>query len=383
MSPSRHSSLQVARSRRGVALVASLALAMILIMMGAALLGLAVTQLTVAVRRSYNAAALAAAGGGLDDAIREMKLDPLWNGYASRSLGNADIQVTVVTPPGYPKRRQVTSRGQINTGSYMVSRSVRSVLDLEAYPTLFYNAIASKTDFTINGNVDISSTPAANKGDVHSNGNMKLNGSAVDILGRATASGVITMSGGPNISQGATSGVPPMTFPVVTDEFKERSLANGIYVGNKTVSGMGVLQGKIAGNLTVAASGATINGVVWVTGSVTLDGPLIGNGTIVAEGPITLNARYTYPGTDASKIGVITTSSQSTAVSLTGNRQFKGILYAPEGGISFSGTPTLLGMAAAESITFSGTPDIIRLTDYDTGPPELPEEFAVKGWQEI
>ncbi|MGV3724731.1 MAG: DUF7305 domain-containing protein [Actinomycetota bacterium] len=78
-----------------------------------------------------------------------------------------------------------------------------------------------------------------------------------------------------------------------------------------------------------------------------------------------------------------TTSTAATAVDLGGNRQFKGIIYAPYGGVKLHGTPALLGGVLAERVTFSGTPDITKWTDFDQDPPALPRVFQLKGWEEL
>lgn len=371
------------RNRRGAALIGALALALIMVMLGSALLSLAVTSLNHAKRRSYNAQALQASMGALDAAIREMKIDSTWGGYSSRTLGPATLAVVVAMPAGQPMRRTVTATSTVDAGRYSVTKVTRATLDLDTLPEVFYRAIAAKTSFGINGNVDISSTPAANRGDVHCNQNITFSGSAVDIYGAATASGQIIMSGSPNITRGATSGVPPMTFPTVTQEFKNESLVNGTYFGNKSISNGGVLEGKVVGNLTISGSGATLNGVVWVTGNVTISAGLYGDGTIICDGVLSLDARGNYAPTDASRIAVVTTSTSNSAVDLGGNRQFKGIIYAPNGGVRLHGTPSLLGSIIADRITFSGTPNITRLTDYDSNPPRVPKEAAVKGWEEL
>jgi hypothetical protein len=255
-----------------------------------------------------------------------------------------------------------------------VTRTTRITLDTGNVPPVFYKALATKKDFRIHGNVDIDSTPLANAGDVHANGNMELSGSAVNILGQATASGVVTTNGGPNVSRGMVSGVPPMTFPEVDATFKAQALVNGSASGNVTKSDGSLMKGKIGGNVTVSGSGATITGVVWITGSLDIQGPITGKGTIVVDGPISLDAKFNYPSTALQSILYITTSTDTMAVDLTGNRTFKGIIR---------GTTAYLGGILAETIDLGGTPDVTRWTDWDDDPPPSPKVFEVKGYEEL
>lgn len=369
--------------RRGHMLLTSMVLLTFFTAMGMAMFGLASTTLRTTMRRRDTTQALNLAMGGLDHAVSELKGNAAYAGYQNRSLGPGTITVSVNTPSGQPNRRVVMSSGTVTGSGYSITRTIRATMDTGSIPPVFYNALAAKTDFTLNGNISVDSTPIAKKGDIHCNEDVTLHGSAMSVDGRVTATGTVNVSGGPTVTGGMTSGAPPMAFPEIDEAFKQQALAYGSVSGSRTVSDGSVIQGKINGSLTIGSGGATINGVVWVTGALTVAGPVNGKGTVVAEGSVSLDARTNYSSSHVSNIVWITTSTASTAVDLGGNRQFKGIVYAPYGGVRLHGTPSLLGGILAESVTFSGNPDITKWTDFDQDPPAVPRVFQLKGWEEL
>jgi Tfp pilus assembly protein PilX len=371
------------RFRRGYALVLSMMLIVILSAFATALYGLAHTSRRTAAHREEGAQALHLAIGGLDHAVAALKEDPAYTGFSACTLGPGTVGVTVTTPPGQPDRREVVSTGTVAGRGYTTERRVRAIVNAASVSSVFYKALAAKQSFGINGNVTVNSSPALNQGDIHSNGNITLSGSAMLVAGAATASGTISTSGSPTVTGGMSSGVPPMTFPEITAAFKEQALVNGTTPSSLTVNDGRLVQGKINGNLTVSGLGCRITGVVWVTGNLTISGPVTGTGTLVCDGTISLDSRFNYPATSLANIAFMTSSTSSTAVSLGGNRQFKGLIYAPYGGVRLHGTPALLGSILANTITFSGNPQVTRWTQFDSSPPPLPSSFQVEGWQEI
>lgn len=380
-----HTTRRMHRCRGGYALLSAITMAAIFLLMGTAILALSGSSLRASYRRLEAARSLNVAMGVLDDGIERRRADKTYTGNPSFTVnGMAGVCSITVAPVASPAGRvQVVGQATTTGAGYNVVRTIRATLDLDPLPPVYYDAFASKDDFTINGNVDTNSSPTVEGGNVHTNSNLILNGSAVDIHGKATASGSITSSGSPNVTRGSLAGVAPMLFPDIDDAFKAQALPNGISVGNKSVNDpAAVVQGKIIGNLTIGASGCTITGVVWVTGSLAINGPVYGNGTIVCEGLITVDARTNYAATSANN-AFITTSTDTAALDLGGNRQAKGIFYAPYGGVKLHGTPTLYGGIMAKSITISGTPTVIRSTVMDSGPPPLPPAPRMKGWEEI
>jgi hypothetical protein len=123
--------------------------------------------------------------------------------------------------------------------------------------------------------------------------------------------------------------------------------------------------------------------VVWVTGDATIKGPITGIGTIVAEGKISLEANRILALGDASSLLFVSLSSADDAVTLQGNAYFKGMIYAPNGGISMQGTPTLVGSLCSRAISLGGTPRIIGWDGFYITPPPTPGAFRVLGWQAL
>lgn len=373
------------RNRRGYALMMSMIIITFMSILGVGIFGMASTGIRQAFRRRDTTAALSIAQGGLEEGVGQLKSNPDWAGIRNVSLGAGTVTVSVTTPAGNPTRRIVTSVGTVNNGQYSVSRTARITLETGKVPPVFYKALATKKDFRIHGNVDINSSPLLNAGDVHANGDLELSGSAVDIFGQATASGTVSTSGGPKVSRGMVSGVPPMAFPEVDQELKNMALADGTTWGDVERSNGSLVKGKINGDLVADGGvGFKINGVVWVTGDLTIQGPITGKGTIIVEGVISLNAKFDYPLlSPLQSLLFITTNTSSTAVDLTGNRTFKGLIYAPNGGVRLRGTTAFTGGILAETIDLGGTPDITRWTDWDEDPPVSPKVFEVKGYEEL
>ena len=372
------------RTRRGYALMAATAVITCMAILGASLLSLASASTRIAGRRRRNAEALQLAIGGLDLAVRRLKSDQNYAGLSNQPLGAGTLTVTVSIPSDNADRRVVTSTASVTSGTSTTSRTVRGTADLGKVPPLFYNALAAKESFGINGNIATGSLPLAGQGNVHSNKDIVISGSSGLVDGKATATGVVTASSGFTVTGGKYSNMPAMDFPTIDSNFQAKALVNGLTNTSVTVSDGRLIQGKINGNLTVGTpSGCKITGVVWVTGTVTITGPVTGKGTIVANGTMSLDARNDYPIGDLNNLAYITTSTAIPAVTLGGSRQFKGVVYAPDGGVKLNGNPTLIGSVLAKSIEFGGNPTIKRWTDFAADPIPLPAVFQLKGWEEL
>jgi hypothetical protein len=382
---SRRMTRQVAArgTRRGWALLTSLFMVSILVVLSMALFALASSSIRMTARREESAEAMNLAMGGLDYAAVRLQEDPTYSGHGAVPLGTGTLELQIVTPTGNSNRRVVTATGTVTGRGWTVRKSVRTFLDRDILPPLFMRSIAARKTLVVNGSVDTYSDPAPNLGHVHSNADVELIGSAVTIRGNATAHGTVSQSGTPTVLGQTVSGAAKVPFPDVDQAFKDQALPNGTQTGNISVSDGSTVQGKISGNLTVdEPDGCVLNGVVWVSGSVNIRGPITGTGTIVCDGPMNIDARNTYATTDVSKLMFITTAT-GNAVDLGGNRQFKGIIYAPYGEVRLHGTPMLYGGIMADTVTISGTPDVTRYTGFDSNPSPFPPLFQVRGFQEL
>jgi cytoskeletal protein CcmA (bactofilin family) len=371
--------------RRGYTLLTVMALLLICIT-----IGFAVTQMSgganrLSHQRLLNAQALQLAIGGLDEAAAAIKLDRGYAGFGARTLGNGTVSATVTAPAA--DRRVVEAVGTAANHTLRSTRRVRGTFLLPAAAPVFLNAIAAKRDLVLNGNVWTDSSPSLSEGNVHSNGNLTLHGSSVLVDGRATAAGVVYTTGSPDVRRGIESRVPPITFPEVDMTLRDAAIARGVLSGRQNLTDGRTLTGLVTGDLTIGTpNGVRLDGVVWVSGDVTISGPVTGTGTIIAEGELDLDARETYAAADVSQLAFITLSTATggqPAVRLKGNREFKGIVYAPNGEIKVSGTPFLYGNLVANEITLSGNTHIRRWEKGASAPPPLPTYFVVGGWEEF
>jgi hypothetical protein len=373
-------------ARRGYALILSLITALLLSVVGASLLTMAGTNLRLSHRRTESAQALQLALGGMDEGIAELRGNTTYTGFSNRSLGPGAVTVTITTPAGQPLQRVVESTGVVQGRGYTVSRKVKSTCSIGGIPPVFFHGIAAKRTISINGNVTVTSAPVLGQGDVHSNGDVQLAGSAVSILGKATASGAVSSDGQPVVSGGMTSGAPALVFPPVDPALELQALNYGSVTPSGGVLSVNskstVVSGRIAGDLLIGSSGATLDGVVWVTGNVTIGGPVFGKATLVSQGPLMISADGSYPLNSVINLLFITQSTSDTAVDLGGNGSFVGSIYAPNGGANLHGNPSLLGSLLADTITFSGNPTITRYTNFNQNAPAYPTMFQLAGWQE-
>ncbi len=375
------------RRRRGYSLVLVTVMITYMALLGLSLAGLAAVSGRAASHRRDGSGARNLAMAGIDEAGSQLKQSANWTGFTDRSLGNGTLSVSVTTPSGQSTQRVVVATGTVTGMNYTQTRQIRAAFSTGGVAPVYYNALAAKTSFTINGHVTIGSSPATHQGNVQCNQDVVLKGSAMNVDGYVHATGVVSTSGSPTVTQGMLSGVPPMTFPEVDAAFENQALANGSQTppgGTLSVNSASTLvQGRILGNLAIGSSGCTITGVVWVTGNLTVSGPVTGTGTLVCDGAMALSAGYNVSSTDTNNVVYVSTSTSDPAVDLGGNSSFKGIVYVPYGGVRLHGTPTLIGGIMANAVTLSGTPTITRWTNFDQNPPVVPSIFQLKGWEEL
>lgn len=372
---------------RGYALLTTLWAMTILFAFAAMMLQASYVNMRLTARRKTAAQALHLAITGMDLAGQKLTQSPTYTGFSAQSLGAGTVQVSVGAAASPNNRIVVISTGTVSSPYGTVTRQVRGTFDTGVISPVFYQAFAAKSDVTFSGTVVINSSPTAHQGNVVGNGNVSISGSGLSVDGYVHAGGTLTYGGSPSITGGTLSGASPVVFPDVDTTYQNQALANGSQTppsGTLSVnSPTTTVQGKVVGNLSIGSSGAAINGVVWVTGNVTVGGPVTGTGAIVADGTLTLTAGYSVASTDMNDVAYITRSTSATAVTLTGNSSFKGLLYAPYGTIYISGSPTLVGGMMANSFNFSGTPTITRWTSFDQNAPPLPGPEHLRSWEAV
>ncbi len=173
------------------------------------------------------------------------------------------------------------------------------------------------------------------------------------------STGLIYCQTGTGNNKSCTSQTDPVyqSFPVSdanVTQWKTDAEAGGTYNGNYSVGWAGATLGpkKIVGDLTVNGGGTlTLTGTLWVTGNITLNGGALiqlsssystNDGVIVADGTITISGggHATGSGTSGSYIMMLSTSSSTSAISVSGGAGAV-IAYAQNGTVAVSGGASL------------------------------------------
>jgi len=155
------------------------------------------------------------------------------------------------------------------------------------------DAILTNGALAISGNTDVLST-GGQCGNVHTNNNLSLTGSAIDISGNATASGTYQTSGHPNVGAGSGPNNPTQTIPVINPtDFLNTAIATlpASQVFQMKTNGQ-ILNGS-GGLITTLVSGGSYNGWSYTSGT-TAEWRFSGsagnvNGTYYFEGNVTLS----------------------------------------------------------------------------------------------
>lgn len=374
-----------ARSRRGYAVLYCMLSVTLLAMMSTAMLSLSSANRRISHRRALGKEAHELAMGVLDIAVKRLQDNPNFTGISRTALGTGYISVSVAAPSGQPGRRWLDATAEVTGFNGTLSRRIRAISDTRPVPSVYLRSLAAKEDLSLDGDITVDSYPTAGIGDVHSNRQVTHDGGGSGrVDGRSTATGTVLLNGSPTITGGVQSGVPPLAFPEITLAFKEQSLVNGVTTGSVSENAGRVVQGKIIGSLNIRSPhGAQINGVVWVTGNANVSGPITGTGAIVCDGQVDVDTREFDLLNDPSNVALMTTRTGNSAITVIGNRKFKGLLFAPEGEIVIQGNSWLYGGAMARNLTFGGTPRITRWTGLGNNTPPLPRIFMFAGYQEL
>jgi hypothetical protein len=389
------------RLRRGSALVVTMMVLLLLSVLGTSLTGMALTDARLTQRRTDELKALNLSIAGLDLAQQQMYLIADYGGFTDLPLGEGKVtvRVTAAMPAGY---RHLTSTATLQTaGGGTIVKQVRGTAGLSVFAPLFGKAIAAKTLLDVNDDIRVDSSPLPGMGDIHSNGDLYLRTSGSRIEGAVTACGTL-QNDGATVTGNQESEAAPIVFPDFDSTFKNLSLVGGTvppvsilnlgYSSNNksfptiTVNGLtAILKGKVNGNLVVGPQGCTMVGVVWVTGTLTVNGPIRGVGTVVADGDVTLDPQTDYLNILPELVGIGTTSKNPVqAVRIQGNRTIKAVVYAPNGAVQFAGSPHLIGGVMADRVTVNSgaRPYITAFTSPSTIGLPLPSILDLQVWEE-
>jgi cytoskeletal protein CcmA (bactofilin family) len=213
----------------------------------------------------------------------------------------------------------------------------------------FANAVTSGGAMTWNGSGPIT----ISGGKIHSNSQIKMTGSSVvnanissvvkfwttgsvAINGNVTAPVYAGQSPGNINGTATTAAVPLVTIPSIDlTPYYNAALANGqVYTSTYTVTG--------------SADLAPAGGILWVTGDFNFSGS--GNiiGAVIATGNISISGS----GNQIKVGNYPALASQNGSIDISGSGSLHGLIYAPTGNFSKSGSGAIVG-----SIIASGTFD--------------------------
>ncbi len=185
---------------RGAALITVLILIIVLTMVGAAMVNVALTEVTIAYNQGDAAAARAAAEAGVARAVYELGVNPAWTGVTD-VIGDGQYQVTVTSTGTV---RFIESNGTRGGGRRRLRVAVKALPQF-----LFYAVLANTT--AILGSATAGATirnalPSADAGAVHAS-NRRGAATAITInpLGAVVVGGVT--------ANGAIAGISCLTWP--------------------------------------------------------------------------------------------------------------------------------------------------------------------------
>ena len=214
--------------------------------------------------------------------------------------------------------------------------------------------------------LDLSGSPTVN-GNAHSNDAITMSG-AVAINGVGTAAGVFTLSGNATCTEGCISNSSVLPMPVWTPAQLE-SRPGTTVVGSASQPVTCSLAGGPSEVLDCGSTSypiepsQTYNFVVY--GDISMSGDTTINGCLVAVGGnINISGNTQVYASNNGLVIAAFTSNGTTGgtggdITMSGGGSEAGVLYAPDGTVSLSGTINALsGAVVANTISMSGTDTI-------------------------
>jgi hypothetical protein len=243
-----------------------------------------------------------------------------------------------------------------------------------AQPCLFttggdVNGVTTGTDVTISGSVNLN----MNNCSIRSDAGVKLNGSVNITAAAIYASGAITQSGSVNLNNTPQyPSVPQMADPFGNWSPVQNALSNAACSGGTQVTitnGSRTLQPSCYSGINVSGSSSItlasgiyyVNGGINLNGSITMTGSnvtIISTGTFTSSGSVAITLTAPKDGATA---GIAYASTSSNGSSFNGSQamNFSGLVYYPNGTLSFSGSAAEGSSGCAEvvaqSVTLSGS----------------------------
>ncbi len=353
--------------QRGMILVVTLMIVLILALLGSAFLTTSGTEHQIAKNDQEIVQALYVAEGGLQTAINQCKAGcvPSATGFLPPEephVGEYTVTVSDASPPA--GQQWIVATGFVP--SQTSPRAMKQIAVLVQKPPPFGWPIFGDTGVTINpgttNSYDSANGPygggnVGSNGDVGSNGNITLLGQNTQVNGDAAAVG--TVSDPTKVTGTSTNGAPPTPLPGV-------ACPSGGYT--QSLSGSGISYNPSSGDLTIDAHGdlrLSAPGTyyfhnVTISGQGTITVASAGHVDIYIGGMLNLSSNNSIVNTSGLPAGLSIwgcgTDTSVWAVS-GGNSAYFG-LYSPNHPLTVSGNSPIWGSLIASSITVNGNAKI-------------------------
>lgn len=304
------------------------------------------------------------AEAGLDRAMTQLATDPTYTGTGFNSMSSGPMEggydVTVSTPAGQPTYRLVTANGYAPSNTATArgyeTRRITAYAQLGNF-SYFDFAVFSDDGMQLNGNATIDSYDSRNgpygehnraeNGDI---GTDSIGAGTVRLTGNAMVKGDAQV--GPNgdpASVVSTTGDASVTG-VLSAAKEERD-----YQPQTTnIASLGAL--NIKGNTTQYLAAGTYR---YSSFSIAGNGQLVATGPVViyVDGPVSIagNGVSTQANTPPNFLMYVTNNSD---VSISGNGNFYGGIYAPASHISNTGNGEIYGALVADDYHQTGNGNV-------------------------
>lgn len=384
-------------NQKGLALITVVVvMAIVLLLVGGAII-LATTESSTSKLNEKSEQALNFAEAGIDWAKATLTASPnLSNTSTIITFSNLERACVSLTKTG--SILTVTSYGQIlppdsRTPTYQ--RAIQVVfLSQQGFDAggMWDRAVTANGHVSASGNIDIRWDDPVNGPTTQSNlvaaNSIEFTGN-INVLG---SPGVGYVPGGSasltgNKGQTTVGQVPP--DPVTDIDLSYwRNLCRSqpgvsIYSGNQSFSGNYSFTHGLYVNGSLSLSGnATLSGIIFAEGNITLSGNFTGQVTFVSAGNITMTGNVDVSGLS----GVAMIAAKD--LTLAGNKQIKGYLYAGED-VNWQGNANLIGgISCKGNLNFGGNVDI-RFRDFSDEPNNPPGitisnvPLTLLSWQEV
>jgi len=388
--------VEILGKEKGLALITVVVIFAIVLLAVAGSIVLARTEFSTSQNNERAEQVLNLAEAGIDWAAAKLRAFPSLTDTSTTMLIGTGQTQAFITRTG--STVIVTSYGQIASGGSRTPTAQRAIqvvfLSQQGFDagSTWDRAITANSHVSASGNINIRWDDPVNGPTTQSN---LVAANSIEFTGNINVTGspgVGYVQGGSarltgNIGSTTTGQVP--SDPVGEIDlgyWRDLCLSQpgvSTYSGNKSFSGnYSFTHGLyVNGNLSLSGN-ATLSGIVFAEGNITISGNFSGNATFVSAKSITMTGNVDISG--MSGVAMIANND----LTLTGNKQIKGYLYAG-GNVNWQGNANLIGgISCKGSLNFGGNVDI-RFRDF-TDESNLPPGMSVSNssltllsWQEI